>query len=120
MTRAELMVEREQHITRIQHLEAKVNWFEEQFKLAQHRQFGSSSEKMTALLQNELVFDEAEATLDSVPVEVETETITYTRKPKSTGHREKMLEDLPTETIEYKLPEDEQVCAQCGGHLHEM
>src|SRR5450759_3868432 len=119
MTRAELMVEREQHVTRIQHLEAENRWFKEQFKLAQHRQFGSSSEKMTALLQNELVFNEAEATLDSAPVEAEPETITYTRKLKSAGHRQEMLEDLPTETIEYKLPEDEQTCSQCGGQIHE-
>ena len=127
MTRAELTTEYEQlqtelvgSKTRIQHLEAENRWLKEQFKLAQHRQFGSSSEKMTALLQNELIFNEAEATLDSAPVEVEAEVVTYTRKPKSTGHRQEMLEDLPTETIEYKLPEDEQVCAQCGGHLHEM
>jgi len=127
MTRAQLITEYEQSQKRLavldvenQHLKAQVNWFKEQFKLAQHRQFGSSSEKMTALLQNELVFNEAEATLDSTHVEAEPETVTYTRKAKSTGHRQEMLEDLPTETIEYKLSEDEQVCVQCGGHLHEM
>jgi len=31
-----------------------------------------------------------------------------------------MLKDLPVETIEYKLPESEQVCSCCGGRLHEM
>lgn len=110
-----------QHLqARIQHLEAQVNWFKEQFKLAKHRQFGPSSEKMSALSQTELLFNEAEATLDSTPAEAEPKTISYTRKPKSTGHREEMLADLPTEVIEYKLPEDEQTCSQCGGHLHEM
>jgi len=127
MTRAQLIVEREQFQAdlaaskaRIQHLEAQVNWFKEQFKLAKHRQFGPSSEKMSALSQTELLFNEAEATLDSMPTEAEPKTITYTRKPKSTGHREEMLADLPTEVIEYKLPEEEQTCSQCGGHLHEM
>ena len=120
MTRAQLIIEREQHLSRIQHLEAKVNWFEEQFKLARHRQFGSSSEKTSNLTQSELVFNESEATLDSAPEVVESQTITYTRKPKSEGRREEVLKDLPVETIEYRLPEDEQVCAQCGGPMHEM
>ena len=108
-----------QHLqARNQELEVQVNWFKEQFKLARHRQFGSSSEKIA--LQSELLFNEAEATLDSASEIVETETITRVRKRKSVGHREEMLADLPTETIEYRLSEDEQLCEQCGGHLHEM
>ena len=31
-----------------------------------------------------------------------------------------MLENLPTETVEYRLPVEEQVCSCCGGPLHEM
>ena len=31
-----------------------------------------------------------------------------------------MLENLPVETIEYRLSEEEQVCSCCGGNLHEM
>jgi transposase len=31
-----------------------------------------------------------------------------------------MLENLPVETIEYRLPEEEQVCSCCSGSLHEM
>ena len=31
-----------------------------------------------------------------------------------------MLKDLPVEVIEYKLPEEEQICSCCGGALHEM
>ena len=31
-----------------------------------------------------------------------------------------MLKDLPVETIEYRLPPEEQVCPNCGGPLHEM
>lgn len=104
MTRAQLLVEREQHLrdlaesrkdltesmSRIQHLEAenqdleyKINWFKEQFRLARHRQFGSSSENASALSQTELVFNESEATLDSASEVVEPQTVTYTRKPKS-------------------------------------
>lgn len=120
LTREELEDRLEKAEARNRELQNQVNWLMEQFKLAKHRQFGSSSEKMSALLQNELLFNEAEATLDSMPVEAEPETITYTRKPKQAGHREKILADLPVEVIEYKLPDDEQVCTQCGGHLHEM
>ena len=31
-----------------------------------------------------------------------------------------MLENLPTETIEYRLSAEEQVCSCCGGAMHEM
>lgn len=31
-----------------------------------------------------------------------------------------MLKGLPVETVEHRLPEDEQVCSACGGPLHEM
>jgi transposase len=31
-----------------------------------------------------------------------------------------MLENLPVETIEYRLPPEEQVCSCCGGEMHEM
>jgi len=31
-----------------------------------------------------------------------------------------MLENLPTETIEYRLSDKEQVCSSCGESLHEM
>jgi len=31
-----------------------------------------------------------------------------------------MIKDLPVETIEYRLPQVEQVCSCCGNSLHEM
>ena len=31
-----------------------------------------------------------------------------------------MLENLPVETIEYRLSDEEQVCSCCSGNLHEM
>lgn len=127
MTRSELIAEYEQlqkeHAAlkaEKQQLEAQVNWLKEQFKLARHRQFGPSSEKASALMQNEFVFNEAEATVDSAPVVVEPETITYTRKRKQAGHREEMLSELPIEVIEHRIPEAERVCSACGNHMHEM
>ena len=120
LTREELIAENGRLQSIIEQLQTKVSWFEEQFKLARARQFGVSSESTVEVSQGALLFNEAEATLDSAPVEVEPETITYTRARKQVGHRQEMLADLPVETIEYRLAEDEQVCSACGGPMHEM
>ncbi len=47
------------------------------------------------------------------------ETITYRRK-KRVGQREEMLKNLPTETIHYHLPVEDQACSCCGEKVHEM
>ena len=98
-------------------LEAKLKWYEEQFRLSQQQRFGSSSEKTNP--DQLSLFNEAEDTADSTVEEPTVETITYKRK-KQRGEREQKLEDLPTETIEYRLSEEEQVCSCCDGPLHEM
>src|SRR5690625_717377 len=101
-------------------LAAQVRWLEEQFRLARHRRFGASSEKSHPD-QLAMTFNEAEAAAEPEKAEEpQQETITYTRR-KRRGQREAMLDNLPVdETIEYKLPEEEQVCHQCEGPLHEM
>jgi transposase len=98
-------------------LTAKLSWLEEQFRLAQNRRFGASSER-THPDQLEL-FNETEAEANPSKEEPTVETITYKRK-KQRGGREAMLEHLPVETIEYRLTDEEQVCSCCGGALHEM
>lgn len=98
-------------------LEAKLKWYEEQFRLSQQRRFGSSSEKTN---QDQLsLFNEAEDTTNTTVEEPTVETITYKRK-KQIGQRERMLENLPTETMEYRLSDEDQVCSCCDGELHEM
>jgi transposase len=100
-------------------LTAKLHWYEEQIRLAQHRRFGPSSEH-THPEQQPLVFNEIEAEASSpAPEEPTFETITYKRR-KQKGQREAALADLPVERIEHRLPEEKQVCPQCGGSLHEM
>ncbi|WP_164821843.1 IS66 family transposase, partial [Paenibacillus koleovorans] len=47
------------------------------------------------------------------------ETITYARK-KRKGQRDVKLDGLRTERVEYRVPEEEQICTCCGGALHEM
>lgn len=99
-------------------LKLKVEWLEEKLRLIRQKRFGTSSER-TDLNQLRL-FNEAELEAEPTAEEPTVETITYERKKKQPGHREEMLKDLPVERIEYKLPEEEQVCECCGGHLHEM
>jgi len=103
---------------RIAELEALVKYYEEQFRLAKHKQFGSSSEKGEIPEQLGL-FDEAENTAAPKQPEPELEEITYARR-KRVGKREDDLYGLPVEVVEHKLPEDKQNCAECGGSLHEM
>lgn len=98
-------------------LSTKVKWFEEQFRLNQHRLFGRSSEQNKAEQIN--LFNEAESETKPEAPEPTVEEITYKRRKKS-GHREEMLQDLPVEVIEYRLPKNEQTCSCCGGPLHEM
>jgi len=99
-------------------LEALLKFYEGQFRLSKHRQFGSSSEKHTIPEQFGL-FDEAENIADPKLPEPELEQIIYTRRKKA-GKREDDLSGLPVEVIEHKLPADDQVCPDCGGNLHEM
>lgn len=100
-------------------LERKLDWLEEQIRLNQHKKFASSSEKTAFDDQMALVFNEAEGfQKDDIP-EPTVEEITYKRK-KSVGHKEEMLKDLPTETIIYEIPVEEQVCPDCGETRHVM
>jgi transposase len=100
-------------------LSAKLKWYEEQFRLAQHKRFGTSSEK-THPDQLELnLFNEAEVLATPPGEEPPMEKVTYERR-KRTGKREEDLSDLPVETVVYKLAEGEQACACCGNALHEM
>ena len=99
-------------------LEALVKYYEEQLRLAKHRQFGSSSEKGEVPEQLGL-FDEAENAADSKLPEPELEEIIYKRK-KRVGKREEDLSGLSVEVMEYDLPESERICPDCGGALHTM
>ena len=100
-------------------LTTKLNWFEEHFRLGQHKQFGASSEKTSPVSLHPSLFNEVEAAAEPSAPEPVLEKITYHRR-KQKGHREVQLENLPVETIEYRLPIEEQVCACCGNALHEM
>ncbi|NLN91671.1 MAG: IS66 family transposase, partial [candidate division WS1 bacterium] len=102
--------------TKNEQLEAKVAWFEEQFHLSRHKLFGASSERN--LREQPNLFNEAEAIAEYGPVEEEIrQSIQYERKKPG---RKPIPKNIPIERIEYRLPEEEQVCTACGGSMHEM
>jgi hypothetical protein len=81
----------------------------EQFKLAQQRQYSSSSE--SNILQGELQFDEAESIeTTELPQEDNTVTVIYARKKPV---RRPLPAELPRETIEHDIAEEDKLCA-CG------
>ena len=98
-------------------LEALNAYYIEQFRLAQHRRFGASSEQTDTDGNIQLalagVFNEAEDEANKSIPEPQVEEITYKRK-KSTGKREKDLSGLPVERVEYELPEEQRICQGCG------
>ncbi len=98
----------------VDEMQAKLTWYEEQFRLFKQRQFGDSSEKSSDQMD---LFNEAESILDTLGSETEDnqETITYQRKKPG---RRPLSKHIPRETIRYELPESERVC-QCGHTLHE-
>lgn len=100
-------------------LTTKLRWYEEQYRLSQKRKFGSSSEKTNPNQLELPLFNEAEVESNVKAEEPTVETITYRRKKKR-GQRQATFENLPMETIEYRLPEEEQVCSCCGEKTHEM
>jgi transposase len=98
----------------VEQLQEKLNWYEEQFRLFQHRRFGASSEKHPEQME---LFNEAESILDALPQgegELE-ETITHQRNKPG---RKPLSKHIPREVVRYELSEAERVC-DCGHTLHE-
>jgi len=62
-------------------LNARVKWYEEQYRLGRQKQFGTSSEKTSPEQIN--LFNEAEDIADPETKEPDIETITYKRKKSS-------------------------------------
>jgi len=84
----------------------------EQFRLAQQKQFGKSSEVSPDQLA---LFNEAEAIAEAITPEQE--TVSYTRrKPK----RKPLPKDLPREIIIHDISDADKICDDCGHELHKM
>lgn len=116
-TEAVLRAENEALRKEIKDLSQKLDWLMEQFRLAQKRAFGTSSEKSTedALEQMSLyVFNEAEM----YPEEATATTVAEHVRKKRTSKLEDILpENIEVEVVEHSLPEEERICASCGKTL---
>jgi len=99
-------------------LDAKLKWYEEQYRLSVQQRFGSSSEK--TMPDQISLFNEAEDTADPSQEEPSLETVTYRRKKRQPGDVADKIKDLPVEVIEHRLPEEECTCPNCQNPLHEM
>ncbi len=92
--------------------QSKYTFILEQWRLAQQKQFGKSSEISPG--QGEL-FDEIAAESDVIDTETETQIVSYTRqKPK----RQPLPKDLSRETVVLDIAESDKVCSCCQGALH--
>jgi len=87
--------------------EAKIAFLEEQFRLAQQKQFGASTEGHPG--QGEL-FNEAEEIVEVEQVESEQQNVSYTRnKPK----RKPLPKELPREVVVHDIADEDKVCDSC-------
>ena len=95
----------------------KYAYLEEKFRLAQHKQFGKSTEGYPG--QGEL-FNELEQLVDQLeaePSEADKESITYERKKPV---RKPLPKDLPRDVIIHDLADEDKSCDDCGHELHRM
>lgn len=98
----------------------KIQWFEEQFKLGKHRQFAKQSETSRTL--NLSLFDDNEADEieeSIVPVDNETEQVSYSRKKRKGSSRNIDTSKLPRECIVHDLSPEEKVCP-CGCEMQKI
>ena len=95
----------------IAQLQARNMFLEEQFRLAQQKQFGASSEAHPA--QGDL-FNEAEVEQD----EIEQEEVSTTKVVKKKPVRKKLPADLPREIVIHDI--EDKNCTCCGHELHQM
>ena len=105
-------------------LKLQNQWLLEQLGLAKRRQFGSSSEKMHEEFMDQLglPFNELEAyafgTKSATPEQIAVKA--HARKRKSGNVLDVVPEGTPTEVVEHRLPEEEQVCEVCGSQMVEI
>jgi transposase len=101
----------------------KIAWYEEKLRLQYKRMYAASKERTEAENIQLRLFNEVEWENDTADAEEAAETeqqvAAHVRK-KRQGLREEFLNHLPVERVEYRLPQEEQVCACCGGQMHEM
>ena len=103
---------------RITELEALVKFYEAQFRLHKHRQYGTKSEKSE--YDQLSVFNEAEATTDENTLEPELREVQRHFRRSKRLVNDRLPENLPIEIVEHDLDESEKKCPECGEALHVM
>ena len=121
--KALLLSEREVSIqkdTEIERLTLRYQAILEQFRLAQHKQFGKSSEVSVDQLA---LFNEAEQIQDDISAAEQAATIDAAPTSAITRNRPKrqpLPKDLPREIVIHDISDADKVCGCCGGALHKM
>ena len=94
-------------------LAARVRVLEEQLRLATHKQFAPSSEKLATLGHPDLFFNEAEALGAKPEDETRAVEITVPAHTRERGKRKPIDDTLPRKRIEHDIPEAKKTCT-CG------
>ena len=108
---------------RLAEMEQRIEGLMEALRLANHKRFGTSSEKSEETLMEQLsfLFNEAEVFAAAAEAEDATEVAAYKRRKKNNDYTmDSIPEDLPVERIEHRLEGEELVCPQCGDCLSEI
>ena len=102
----------------IENLKLRYQHILEQFRLAQHQQFGKSSEVSADQL---MLFNEAEKIAQESAIETDNiETVSPPAIKRQQPKRQPLPQDLPREIVIHDITEAEKICTCCGGDLHKM
>jgi len=107
-------------------LTRKLDWLMEQLHLSRQKRFGSSSEKTDedGFEQLSLLFNEVEVCAQQEKAEPGKEepvaVAAHVRKRKSGSVRDILAKNIPVETIEHGLSEEERSCPRCGEVMEEI
>ena len=88
----------------------------EQFRLAQHKQFGQSHESANQLG----LFNEVEQVADDMAAEAQAETEQVAGYRRNKPRRQRLPDHLARERVIHDLDEADKVCDSCGHDLHCM
>ena len=118
ISRAEYEAQRE----RIAELEQQVSVLMEALRLARHKQFGASSEKISedAMEQLSFLFNEAEACAQEEPEEQPAPKTSRKQHKKHSFTLENIPEGTPKEVVEHRLEGEDLVCPECGDTMTEI
>lgn len=107
---------------RIAELEQQVSVLMEALRLARHKQFGASSEKISedAMEQLSFLFNEAEVCAEEEAEESVTSVAAHKRHKKHQYTLDNIPDGTPTEVVEHRLEGEDLICPECGNTMTEI